>query len=54
MAFRAEAVSRQDRPAMEPESSIKKMVSKIERKAYESSTVVLTLPVIGVVGEAGV
>ena len=34
MAVRAALVSRQDRPAMEPESSIKKMVSNCVRNAY--------------------
>ena len=33
MAVRAADVSRQELPAMEPESSIKKMVSKVVRKA---------------------
>ena len=33
MVARAAAVSRQDRPAMEPESSIRKIVSKVLRKA---------------------
>ena len=33
MVARAWAVSRQERPAMEPESSIRKIVSKVERKA---------------------
>ena len=32
MACNASAVSRQERPAMEPESSIRKMVSKVARK----------------------
>lgn len=33
MEARAEAVSAQERPAMLPESSMRKMVSKVERKA---------------------
>lgn len=37
MAFKAADTSFQDRPAMLPESSIRKMVSKSERKAYGSS-----------------
>ncbi len=31
-------VSRQDRPAIEPESSIRRMVSKVVRKVYGSSS----------------
>ena len=44
IADRAEEVSRQDLPAMDPESSIRKMVSKVRRKAYgESSPVCIVL-----------
>ena len=41
MAVRAADVSRQELPAMEPESSIRKMVSKVVRNAYGSSAVAL-------------
>ena len=34
MADKAALVSRQERPAMDPESSMTKMVSNLERKAY--------------------
>ena len=34
IADRAAAVSRHERPAIDPESSIRKTVSKVERKAY--------------------
>lgn len=54
MLRRALDVSRQDRPAIEPESSIRKMVSKVERKAKGSSAVCVMGPGIKVVGEAGV
>ena len=39
MACSARAVSRQERPAMEPESSIRKRVSKVERKEKSVSPV---------------
>ena len=38
MVFSASAVSRQERPAMEPESSIRKTVSKVERKEKSLSS----------------
>ena len=34
MAAKAAEVSRQERPAIDPESSIRKIVSKVVRKAY--------------------
>lgn len=39
MDAKADWTSRQERPCMEPESSMRKMVSKEERKAYWSSGV---------------
>lgn len=39
MDDKADWTSRHERPTMEPESSIRKMVSKEERKAYWSSGV---------------
>lgn len=43
MEDKADWTSRQERPTMEPESSIRKMVSKDERKAYWSSGVVAVM-----------
>ena len=53
MVARASEVSRQRLPAMEPESSIRKTVSKLERKAYGSSAVGATAAVKVVVGDRG-
>lgn len=46
----ASRTSLQDRPAMDPESSMTKMVSKVDRKAYLSSALVM-LEMLGA-GEA--
>lgn len=54
MVRRAAEVSRHERPAMLPESSMTKMVSKVERKAYGSSAVCVIGPGKRVVGAAGV
>ena len=43
-ALRAAAVSLQDRPAIEPESSIKKIVSKLLKNAYGLSAAVVIGP----------
>ncbi len=42
MDANAALVSRHERPAIEPESSIKKMVSKVDKKAYGLSVDVAT------------
>lgn len=54
MVRRAAEVSRHERPAMLPESSTRKMVSKVERKAYGSSSVSVVGPGRMVVGAAAV
>lgn len=50
---RASLVSRHDRPAMLPESSIRKTVSNCVRKAYLESAVVDMGPGTTAVGAAG-
>lgn len=54
MEARASAVSRQERPAMEPESSMTNLVSNLERKANWLSGFVDMLPVTTVECSAGV
>jgi hypothetical protein len=52
MVIRASAVWRQRLPAMDPESSITKMVSKVSRKAYASSATGGERPLLDVTGWA--
>lgn len=48
MVRKAEETSRQERPAMEPESSIRKMVSKVERAEKGESVAGVVLVVVAV------
>lgn len=61
MVFKAVETSFHDLPAMDPESSMRKMVSKVERKAYglspagtAGSSAGATAGAVEVVGEVGV
>ena len=54
MVARASATSRQERPAMLPESSMRNLVSKVERKANSLSGLVDIFPVTTVLCAAGV
>lgn len=53
MVRKAEETSRQERPAMEPESSIRKTVSKVERAEKGESVAGVVLVVAAAAAEDG-